>query len=75
MDTMEEFVEDLFSFDFAEDLVANDKDKEEIDFETLDTEISNQNDEIEVNVKDEKTVTLGDPITHETKEVPLVLID
>lgn len=75
MDTMEEFVEDLFSFDFAEDLVANDKDKEEIDFETLDTEISNQNDEIEVNVKDEKTVTLGDPITHETKEVRLVLID
>ena len=38
---MEEFVEDLFSFDFAEDLVANDKDKEEINFETLDTEISN----------------------------------
>ena len=75
MDIMEEFVEDLFSFDFAEDLVANDKDKEEIDFETLDTEISNQNDEIEVNVKDEKTVTLGDPITHETKEVRLVLID
>ena len=26
-------------------------------------------------MKDEKTVTLGDPITHETKEVRLVLID
>ena len=38
---MEEFVENFYSFNFAEDLVANDKDKEEIDFETLDTEISN----------------------------------
>ena len=26
-------------------------------------------------MQDEKTVTLGDPITNETKEVPLVLID
>ena len=75
MDTMEEFVENFYSFNFAEDLVANDKDEEEIDFETLETENSNQNDEIEVNVQDEKTVTLGDPITNETKEVPLVLID
>ena len=74
MDTMEEFEENFYSFVFAEDLVVNDKDEEEIDFETLDTENSNQNDEIEVNVQDEKTVTLGDPITNETKEVP-VLID
>ena len=72
MHTMEEFEENFYSFDFAEDLVVNDKDEEEIDFETLDTENSNQNDEIGVNVQDEKTVTLGDPITNETKEVPVL---
>ena len=41
MDTMEEFEENFYSFVFAEDLVVNDKDEEEIDFETLDTENSN----------------------------------
>ena len=35
------------TFNFAGDLVANDEDEEEIDFETLDIENSNENDEIE----------------------------
>ena len=57
------------------DLVVNDEDEEEIDFETLDIENSNENDESQVNEKDEETVTLDDPITHETKEVPVVIVD
>ena len=47
----------------------------EIDFETLDIESSNENDESKINEKDEETVTLDDPITNETKEVPAVIID
>ena len=31
---MEKFVENLYSFDFTGDLVVNDEDEEEIDFET-----------------------------------------
>ena len=45
------------------------------DFETLDIENSNENDESEINEKDEKTVTLDNPITNKTKEVPFVIID
>ena len=37
---MEEFVENFYSFDFAGDLVVNDGDEEEIDFETLGIENS-----------------------------------
>ena len=33
------------------------------------------NDESEINEKDEESVTLDDPITNETKEVPAVIID
>ena len=72
---MEEFVENFYSFDFAGDLVVNDGDEEEIDFETLGIENSNGNDENEITEKDEDTVTLDDPITNETKEVPVVIID
>ena len=43
--------------------------------ETLEVEKSNENDESEINKKDEETVTLGDPITNETKEVPVVVMD
>ena len=35
-DTMQKFVENLHSFNFAGDLVVNNEDEEEIDFETLD---------------------------------------
>ena len=35
-DTMEHFVENFYSFDFAVDLVITDEDEEEIDFEILD---------------------------------------
>ena len=42
---MEQFVENFYSFDFAGDLVVNDKDEEEIDFKTLNIENSNENDE------------------------------
>ena len=72
---MEEFVEYIYSFGFARDLVVNDEDEEEIDFETLGIENSNENDESEINEKDEETVTLDDPITGETKKVPVVIID
>ena len=72
---MEEFVKNFYSFDFAGDLVVNDEDAEEIDFETLDIENSKENDEIEVNEKDEETVTLDNPITNESEEVPVVIID
>ena len=34
-DTMKEFEENLYFFDFAGDLAVNDEDEEEIDFETL----------------------------------------
>ena len=43
--------------------------------ETLEVEKSNENDESEINKKDEETVTLDDPITNETKEVPVVVMD
>ena len=48
---------------------------EEINFETLDIQNSNENDESSANEKDEETVTLDDPITNETKVVPVVIID
>ena len=72
---MEEYVENFYSFDFAGDLVVNDEDEEEIAFETLDIENSNENDESEINEKDEEIVTLDDLITNGTKEVPVVIID
>ena len=53
----------------------NNEDEEEINFETLDIENSNENDENEINEKGEETVALDDPITNETKEVPVVIID
>ena len=65
---MEEFVENLCSFDFARDLVVNAEDKEEIDFETLDIENSNESDESEINGKDEEALTLEDSVTNETKK-------
>ena len=75
MDTMKEFVENFYSFDLAGDLVVNDEGEEEIDFETLNIENSNENDESEINEKDEETVTLDDPFTNGTKEVTVVIID
>ena len=72
---MEEFVENFYSFGFAGDLVVNDEDEKEIDFETLDIETLNENDENEINDEDEETVTLDDPITNGTKEVPVVIVD
>ena len=72
---MEGFVENLYIFDFVEDLVVNNEDEEEINFETLDMENSNENDENEMNEKGEEIVALDDPITNETKEVPVVIID
>ena len=38
-DKIEQLVENFYSFDFAGDLVVNDEDEEEIDFEALDIEI------------------------------------
>ena len=75
MDIMKEFVENFYSFDFAGDLVVNNEGEEEIDFETLNIENSNENDESEINEKDEETVTLDDPFTNGTKEVTVVIID
>ena len=49
-------MQSFYSFDFAGDVVANDEDEEEIDFETLDTENSNENKESKINEKDEETV-------------------
>ena len=72
---MEEFLENFYSFDFAGDLVVNDKDEEEINFETLDIENWNKHDESDINEKNEETVTLHDSITNETKEVLVVNID
>ena len=39
---MEEFVENFYSFDFAGDLVVNDEDEGEIDFETLDKKFKSE---------------------------------
>ena len=39
------------------------------------TENLNENDESEINEKDEETETLDDPITNETKEVHVAIID
>ena len=43
------FVENFCSFNFPGDLVINDEDEEEIDFEPLEIENSNRNDESEIN--------------------------
>ena len=72
---MEEFVQYIYSFGFPRNLVVNDEDEEEIYFETLGIENSNGNDESEINEKDEETVTLDDPITSETRKVPVVIVD
>ena len=72
---MEEYVRNSYSFDFDGDLVVNDEDKEEIIFKTLDIENSNENDASEINEKDEETVAWDEPITNETKEVPVVIIE
>ena len=39
---MEEFVKNFYSFDFAGDLVVNDEDEGEIDFETLDKKFKSE---------------------------------
>ena len=72
---MEEFEQNFNSFNFAWDLVLNDENEEEIDFKTLGRENSNESDKSEINEKDKQTVTLDDPITNETKPVPVVIID
>ena len=36
---------------------------------------SNENDESKINKREKETVTLDDPITNETKAVPVVIID
>ena len=72
---MEESVQYIYSFGFPRNLVVNDEDEEEIYFETLGIENSNGNDESEINEKDEETVTLDDPITSETRKVPVVIVD
>ena len=68
-------MENFYSFDFAGDLVVNDKDEEEIDSETLDIENSNENDEGKINKKDDETTTLDDSITTKTKEVPVIIMN
>ena len=50
---MEEFVENFNSFYFAGDLVVNHNDEEELHFEILDIENSNENDENDITEKDE----------------------
>ena len=72
---MEEYVRNFYSLDFDGDLVLNDEDKEEIIFKTLDIENSNENEASEINEKDEETVIWDDPITNETKEVAVVIIE
>ena len=72
---MEEFVENFYSFDFAGDLVAIDKDEEEINILTLGIENQNKNDESDINEKDEETVTSDNSIINETKELPVAIID
>ena len=56
------------SFNFAEDLVANDEDEEDIRH-------SNENNESEINENNQETVILDDPITNETNQVTVVIID
>ena len=65
---MEEFVEYFYSFNFAEDLVVNDEDEEDIRH-------SNENNESEINENNRETVILDDPITNETNQVTVVIID
>ena len=65
----------FYSLDFDGDLVLNDEDKKEIIFKTLDIENSNENEASEINEKDEETVIWDDPITNETKEVAVVIIE
>ena len=88
---MEEFVENLYSFNFAGSLVVDNDDEGEIDFDTIDIEEnsnendsnendSNENDlndetESKNNEKDGETVSLDDPISTENKELPIVIID
>ena len=72
---MEEFVENFYSFDFARDLVAIDKDEEEINILTLGIEKQNKNDESDINEKDEESVISDNSIINETKELPVVIID
>ena len=65
---MEEFVEYFYSFNFAEDLVVNDEDEEDIRH-------SNENNESEINENNQETVISDDPITNETNQVTVVTID
>ena len=68
-------MENFYSFNFARDLVVNNEDEKEIDFETLNIENSNENVEREINEKDEETVTLDGSVANKTKKVPVVIID
>ena len=61
-------MEYFYSFNFAEDLVANDEDEEDIRH-------SNENNESEINENNQETVILDDPITNETNQVTVVIID
>ena len=65
----------LYSFDFTGDLVVNDEDEEEIDFETIEYKIQMRMMKVRLMRKIKKTVTLDDPITNETNEAPVVIID
>ena len=68
-------MENFYSFDFARDLVAIDKDEEEINILTLGIEKQNKNDESDINEKDEESVISDNSIINETKELPVVIID
>ena len=72
---MEKFVENLYSFDFTGNLVVNDEDEEEVDFETIEYKIQMRMMKVRLMRKIKKTVTLDDPITNEIKEAPVVIID
>ena len=61
-------MEYFYSFNFAEDLVVNDEDEEDIRY-------SNENNESEINENNQETVILDDPITNETNQVTVVIID
>ena len=61
-------MEYFYSFNFAEDLVANDEDEEDIRH-------SNENNESDINENNQETVILDDPITNETNQVTVVIID
>ena len=65
-DAMEKFVGNLYSFD---------EDEEEIDFETIEYKIQMRMMKVRLMRKIKKTVTLDDPITNETNEAPVVIID